>query len=172
MTNSSWYTIAKPTDPLNQGDLVFECQIIQPTTEATSEGQELKGDAFEDDVIILSQSCDIIQKKIDLVLVCPFYTLTELKKNHTEYNDPNLCEKIRQGHVIGYHLLNKLQDQQDYLIVDFKNVYAVPLDFLSTLAKIKNNRPRLLSPYRENLSQSFARFIMRVGLPEDIPRFN
>jgi hypothetical protein len=30
---------------------------------------------------------------------------------------------------------------------------------------------RLLPPYRKHLSQSFARFIMRVGLPIDIPSF-
>jgi hypothetical protein len=32
-------------------------------------------------------------------------------------------------------------------------------------------RLRLLPPYREHLSQSFARFFMRVGLPIDIPPF-
>jgi hypothetical protein len=32
-------------------------------------------------------------------------------------------------------------------------------------------RLRLLPPYREHLSQSFARFFMRVGLPVDIPSF-
>jgi len=30
---------------------------------------------------------------------------------------------------------------------------------------------RLLSPYKEHLSQSFARFFMRVGLPIDIDPF-
>jgi hypothetical protein len=29
----------------------------------------------------------------------------------------------------------------------------------------------LLPPYREHLSQAFARFFMRVGLPVDIPPF-
>jgi hypothetical protein len=33
-------------------------------------------------------------------------------------------------------------------------------------------RLRLLPPYREHLSQAFARFFMRVGLPVDIPPFN
>ena len=32
-------------------------------------------------------------------------------------------------------------------------------------------RLRLLPPYREHLSQSFARFFMRVGLPIDTPSF-
>jgi hypothetical protein len=32
------------------------------------------------------------------------------------------------------------------------------------------DRLRLLPPYREHLSQAFARYFMRVGLPQDIPR--
>jgi hypothetical protein len=33
------------------------------------------------------------------------------------------------------------------------------------------DRLRLLPPYREHLSQAFARLFMRVGLPADIPPF-
>ena len=32
-------------------------------------------------------------------------------------------------------------------------------------------RWRLMSPYLEHLSQAFARFFMRVGLPSSIPEF-
>jgi len=44
-------------------------------------------------------------------------------------------------------------------------------DFLINFAKQKDQRLRLLPPYREHLSQAFARFFMRVGLPSDIPPF-
>ena len=59
----------------------------------------------------------------------------------------------------------------DFLIVDFKNVYAVPLNYLNQIIKDRVGRIRLLPPYREQLAQAFARFIMRVGLPVDIPSF-
>jgi hypothetical protein len=37
---------------------------------------------------------------------------------------------------------------------------------LEAILKARNQvRPQLLPPYREHLSQSFARFFMRVGLP-------
>ena len=49
---------------------------------------------------------------------------------------------------------------------------AVPRAFLEDLiAERGTKRLRLLPPYREHLSQAFARFFMRVGLPVDIPPF-
>ena len=82
-------------------------------------------------------------------------------------------EKLRQGHVVGVHLLNKFKNGQveDYLVVDFKSTYAIPLKLLKQIVFVRGNRISLLPPYREHLSQSFARFFMRVGLPVDIPQF-
>ena len=56
-------------------------------------------------------------------------------------------------------------------MVDFRNVYGVPFGFLEELSASRGERLRLLPPYREHLSQAFARFFMRVGLPTDIPSF-
>jgi hypothetical protein len=52
--------------------------------------------------------------------------------------------------------------------VDFKNVYGIHFDFLLDLIRQPSPRIRLLPPYREHLSQAFARYFMRVGLPLDI----
>jgi len=61
--------------------------------------------------------------------------------------------------------------ESEYLIVDFRSIFSVHFDFLVEFVKEKGDRIRLLSPYREHLSQAFARFFMRVGLPVDIPPF-
>jgi hypothetical protein len=74
-----------------------------------------------------------------------------------------------------YHLLNKcdmLNESNDYLVVDFRSVFSVPYSFLKEFSKKQTTRIRLMSPYREHLSQAFARFFMRVGLPTDIPQFS
>ena len=45
----------------------------------------------------------------------------------------------------------------------------VPLSFLESLLRQRATpRLRLLAPYREYLSQAFARFFMRVGLPQPV----
>jgi hypothetical protein len=49
-------------------------------------------------------------------------------------------------------------------VVDFRNVFSLPFDFLKSYCA-EGERLRLLPPYREHLSQAFARFFMRVGLP-------
>jgi hypothetical protein len=57
----------------------------------------------------------------------------------------------------------------EYRIVDFHAVYTVPRSFLESLLEQRMQpRLRLLPPYREHLSQAFARFFMRVGLPVPI----
>ncbi len=53
-------------------------------------------------------------------------------------------------------------------IVDFGRIFSLPKSFVSQFAASQGRRLRLRSPYREHLSQSFARFFMRVGLPQDI----
>lgn len=70
----------------------------------------------------------------------------------------------------GYHLLNKSNEHSlyDYIVVDFKNVYGIQINNLRDIAQKIESRIRLLPPYREHLSQAFARYFMRVGLPQDI----
>jgi hypothetical protein len=60
---------------------------------------------------------------------------------------------------------------RDLRIVDFRRVYSLPLAFVRQRVAMAGDRLRLLPPYREHLSQAFARFFMRVGLPVDIPPF-
>lgn len=167
-----WYTKIPGTNKLEQGDIVFKCQIVEPTVKV-EEDQLLNADVAEYNVIIMSQSCDIQEDKIKLVLVCPFFSLTDIGYHYPDYKSPSMKNKLRQGAVVGFHLLNKDEDNSiaDYLVVDFKSVYAVPLNFLRNIASSREERLRLLPPYREHLSQAFARFFMRVGLPVDIPKF-
>jgi hypothetical protein len=53
-------------------------------------------------------------------------------------------------------------------IVDFGRILSLPRNFVGQFAAGKGKRLRLRPPYREHLSQSFARFFMRVGLPQDV----
>ncbi len=56
-------------------------------------------------------------------------------------------------------------------IVDFHEVFSLPRAFLEAwLLERGEPRLRLRPPYREHLSQAFARFFMRVGLPTDIKK--
>lgn len=166
-----WYDVVDDED-LMQGDFIMECPIVVPPSEI-SEGFEAR--ILKYNVVIMSQSCDLVNKKIDLVLLCPVWPLNDMEKEGSFFQSIKGKEELRRGNVAGYHLLNKCEItgfDRDYHVVDFRNIYSVPLDFLIEFAKKQGKRLRLLPPYRERLSQDFARFFMRVGLPVDIPPFS
>jgi hypothetical protein len=81
-------------------------------------------------------------------------------------------EHLRQGRYPAYHLLNEFvlgDSPMDFYFVDFHSIYSIPKDFIEENLRGKK-RKRLLPPYREHLSQSFARYFMRVGLPTAIEK--
>jgi len=170
MKEYPWYEIVNGKD-LFQGDIIYSCPLILPPPKIKD---QIEVDIIEYDVIIMSQSCDLIQKKLELVLVCPIWPLSEFENKNLSYKDLKMKESLRQGYLPGYHLLNMCKIngfESEYLIVDFRSIFSVHFDFLVEFVKEKGDRIRLLSPYREHLSQAFARFFMRVGLPVDIPPF-
>jgi len=171
MREYPWYEVVSWEDNLMQGDFINDCPVVIPPSEISS---NIEVRIIKYNVVVMSQSCDLVQRKLDLVLVCPIWPLSEFEKRSEFFKSRKGKEALRQGNVPGYHLLNKCEIdgfKTDYLVVDFRSVYSVPFDFLVELARKEGKRLRLLPPYREHLSQAFARFFMRVGLPVDIPPF-
>ena len=66
-----WYSIIKSSKDLQQGDLVYNCPIVVPPNNVKEINVEVEVALI--DSIVLSQSCDLVNSKIDIVLVCPFY---------------------------------------------------------------------------------------------------
>lgn len=65
-----WYEIVDSDEDLLQGDFIKECPIVIPPSEISSElkipdGTEMR--IINYDVVIMSQSCDLVQKKLYLV---------------------------------------------------------------------------------------------------------
>jgi hypothetical protein len=169
-----WYTLLKNTDELLQGDLVPECPIVIPPA-SVKEDENPVVEIKLIDSVILSQSCDLEHNNVDIVLVCPYYPLKVFlnglpaEQNSTKKAIAKTIENLKKGSLPGYHLLDKFDNYiDDYQVVDFRNVYGIQYDTLKSICKDIKERIRLLPPYREHLSQSFARYFMRVGLPQDI----
>jgi hypothetical protein len=169
-----WFRLLQGTD-LEQGDILERCPVFLPPADLAAKpiGQA----AFtwqERDVIVMSQSCDLVpgREKITEVLLCAIWNRSELTTGHL--TTARGLEDALRGNLPGYHLVAPcdLPDfARDLRIVDFRRVYSLPLVFVRQRAAIAGDRLRLLPPYREHLSQGFARFFMRVGLPVDIPPF-
>ncbi len=167
-----WYEFVDCTTEIQQGERIENCPILIPPANIDEE-QDVEVEIREYNVVVLSQSCDLENDKIDIVLVAPYWTFSEIEKIKSEYTSKRNKNKFREGLILGYHLLDKCdlgEFKSEHVIVDFKNIYGIDLKFLREYIKDKK-RVRLLPPYREHLSQAFARHFMRVGLPSDIPQF-
>jgi len=163
-----WYDVADPSEGLQQGDFIKSIPYYFKETK----GGDVQGAEY--DAVVMSQSCDLAYKKLANAILCPVWTLEELEQQHPTLSGDDEKEKIRLGNIVGYHLLNRSdrgEFKKGFLIVDFRSTFAVQLQFLVDFAKSNGRRLRLMPPYREYMSQAFGRFVMRIGLPEDIPPF-
>ncbi len=173
MTDGSAWFIETDTEGLEQGDIFFELPVVsamvdEEALEAISRGEEpeQRAEVKLIDAILMTQSCDLAKSEIDSVIVCPIWTITESGLGKDKLNS------IIKGYRPGWHILNRCDDPNlDFQLVEFQRIYSAPKATLQSRARSGQPRPRLVSPYKEHLSQSFARFFMRVGLPSGIRAF-
>ncbi|MBP8972826.1 MAG: hypothetical protein KBH93_03030 [Anaerolineae bacterium] len=173
-SESSWYTLTQG-EMLEQGDIFFDVPLVELPADfpwPQDEETEIKQIPIHSvDAVVISQTCDLQQPgKLDFVTFCPLYWLEE----RPEFSSKERRNALRQGRILRYHLLNRcfLEGHQcEFMVVEFAIPFCLPIELTRRLAREQRHRLRLSSPYKEHLSQSFARFFMRVGLPSDIPEF-
>jgi hypothetical protein len=193
--NEAWYRAAVAQEPLTQGDIIFDCPALSWRSSALKQSD---GSLAEDlslsahliaearDLVAMTQACDSEHGKVTNVVLCPHYGLNEFKsaweadqrgegQNPTSKGWRRYCDDICEGTIWNLNLLHAQRDDAvsiDHRIVDFHEVFTFPRPVLESLLKARGiRRPQLLPPYREHLSQAFARFFMRVGLPSPVTRF-
>lgn len=178
-----WYMVVEG-DTLEQGDILRDCPVFiapadlnidsLPSENAPRGGGEAHFDYRPFNLVVMSQTCDLVKgrEKIQDILLCPLYGQSDFVEG--ELATSSGWENARKGRYPAYHVLNRCEisgHKSPPLIVSFRQVFSLPLGFLRNFAARQEERVRLLPPYREHLSQAFARFFMRVGLPVDIPAF-
>jgi hypothetical protein len=169
-----WYEIIRD-DEIGQGDFFDDVPIlIQPDTIPVAK-EELSSVEIDADsillynVVVMTQSCDLSNNNMkddDLVTLCP-------RSAYSSLYGKNRWKPLKNGRVVGAHLLSECDlkgHEFEYQVVDLTRIFSIPYGFLKRFANHQGERIRLLPPYREHLSQSFARRFMRVGLPIDLPR--
>ena len=186
----SWYLDVKHGEQLRQGEIVCSCRVIKPILTGDVAGFqddnlplpenrrrdsviEIEGMMMISNIIILSQSCDLNPKNPpDFVVACPVYPLHDRatdKEDNTMGNYANIenliSESMAEWHLLDQCPLDTLK--KDYLAVDFRSVYSIPFDSVLADAEKAKTRWCLKAPFRERLSQAFARFFMRIGLENE-----
>lgn len=201
--SDAWYEVVEASTRLTQGDIIFDCPISTwaeeakvngasaasaevpegtPQTEALKKRHEI----IAEDVIVMTQACDLEHGKVSDVVVCPHYALSYFREHIWRPDQERKQQKtnsetwqkhfkgMADGHLWNLCVVNSSAIEghaMEHRVVDFHAIYTVPRDFLESLLKERQKpRLRLLPPYREHLSQAFARFFMRVGLPAPLAK--
>lgn len=175
---------------LCQGDILRDVSLLEPTPNTDSEDIDVIRRTLPY-VVVLTQDCDLEQdqsarmdekkqdddKFLQSVLLCPAYQslrvragthLEELELKMQSINSTN-WNLLKQNNLSRYHFLpEELNVQLPELVLDFKQYFTSPRAFM--YMRYKGHYVTSLGPlFRESLSQRFANFLSRIGLPEFEP---
>ena len=185
--SDNWYRVVAAGTPITQGDIILGCPVMTWAASELDLGNRDEIDvwkrvaaAVKFDVIVMTQACDLAQSRVENVILCPHTALEDYRivferEMHAGGQTPTQkawrrhCDDIKDGFAWHLAMLNAEAHSElrtSHRVVDFTEVYTVPRSFIESLITHRA-KPRLslLPPYREHLSQAFARFFMRVGLP-------
>jgi hypothetical protein len=172
--SGDWYEVVSGPD-LEQGDVLPDCPIFRVLS--TPGGEEADVLYEEHDVVVLTQTCDLVNNKVEDVLVAAVLSYVDVHSKDGETNPQVRSSKFRkaavEGNLPSYFLIPPHDENPElgWSLVDFHNVFSVPKHLLQEIADGLGDRLRLVAPYREHLAQGFARYIMRVGLPTTLHDF-
>ena len=161
---------------LNQGDLLrgIDIPVIRTSFPGGDDGEEVSLDVDTANVIVITQSCDLEQGKTPTVLVAQFYSLSEFETVNSNYKAKGKWNDVARGRVEGLHLLRSPENPDEVakcLVVDFRALSSLPVEYVSKFAGESGRRWRLQPPYLEHFSQAFGRYFMRVALPRELSGF-
>ena len=172
-----WFELQENSADITQGDIIKGCPVpILKEFDISEEGQNVKAEIVTIDGIVLTQACDIANKKVENIILCAItskseFEVTQRSFRKSEKEIRKSIEGIIKGQQNAYHIINNYKSEkfsQDYYIINFKEIFSVPVDVARAIAEKNGKRLRLCPPYREHLSQAFARYFIRVGLPINI----
>jgi len=171
--NSVW--ISHRGSDLLQGDILFRCAVPIAGQQFGLGDTEEEIAVEERDLVVITQSCDLENAKRVFAALCPIQAVSDFERVNPDFAKKGHWEQVRKGRVEGLHMLASPEqpgNNRMALVVDFRQIFSLPIEYLHRHAGSLGDRWRLQSPYLEHFSQAFARFFMRVGLPAHIPPFN
>jgi len=149
------------TEDVSQGDILFNFPILLPDQTKIEDGK-MPFTSFDADIIILSQSCDLVldlnrnRHPVDPVVCAAIH--------HIGCFSSGLVTETNSGRKPSYYLLNKDNIFLDKsYIVDFGAIYTIPYKVLDDFTRNYGDRFRPTSPILEKISQHFGNYFSRIG---------
>jgi len=173
---------------LRQGDVYRDLSIVIDLREDDDEGTLSAVYSVLPYAVMLSQDCDLERdhltrqavgdthdKHLPALLVCPAFPagqvrdgkhLSEEKLTMQRFNSPQ-WHLLKTNANERYHYVAAGEDFQiPELVLDFKRYQTVRRDALVKSFSEGSGLATLVCPFRERLSQRFANYLSRIGLPE------
>lgn len=163
----NWYQVTSGSK-LEQGDILSSCPVVVPSLNLTlpdniTDSGNLKVSVANFPVIVLTQTCDLANEKVDWVMLCPLSFAKEIGKD--KQKEIAKGSRPRLAMLEQSDLLDSVFERR---IIDFSRVFCMPKDFVAMVAGKQGARLRLQSPWREHISQAFGNFFTRVAIPNPI----
>jgi hypothetical protein len=179
----------KGPDPrIHQGDVFRDIDVPNDQFPLKEQGRTQVMIRTLPYAVVMSQDCDLEwdfenrseitpqqhDKYLLAVLLCPAYLAAKFKDgNHLDSLSlkmqaygRELYGQIKSQRNARYHFIGTNQDLAvPDLVIDFKHYFSVPRDWMYGQFPDKY-LVSLIVPFRESLSQRFAYYLSRIGLPE------
>lgn len=167
-----WYSL--PSDDLEQGDIFLDLPVIFPSvTSATDGTTKIRQKNIK--AIILTQTCDIPKQSQTTLLVAEILEYSDLTNGkEAHWRSKDFRKSLARGTAISEFLLPPMPlgiGPLSWSVAIFRSLYITENLATPTAKADRSPSIRLNSPYKEHLSQSYARFMMRVGLPTTLSAF-
>src|SRR5579864_545888 len=143
--DDSWYELVEGQE-LEQGDLIEQCpvyvaeyttDVIDDVNGGKAPSYKVSEDEYRYNAVIMTQSCDLEQRKVRYVVLCGYWSLEGITKSDDKIRPKKMQEKIRQNNMPNYHMLDacELEDMRRGIqIINFRETFTVPYDFLTQFA--------------------------------------
>ena len=159
------YGSPAPPDPVDQGDLIEGCPALHVREFRFGQAETFEIDWESRRVIILTQTCDLVQEKITSANVAEVFDARQLVDNNI-LKPADVKGPLRSGRIWGlYFLPADASLGLNEMIVDLRRLHTVRLDLPRELCRAGKRRARLHTPYREHFAKHFADTFSRIGLP-------
>lgn len=171
-----WYQEYDANEPVSQGDIFFKLPVFSVDTDSVdlTNLDNLDGIGFEMrliNAVVLSQACDLQQGNIEDIIVAEVEDVLNLELDKV-ISRWSFISDVYHGNRINLFIIGKHDSENtdlriNYHIVDFSRIHTIPVPFLKRFSEMNGKRIRLSTPHRELLSQQFANFMSRIGLPNE-----
>ena len=174
--SSQWWEVVKGP-VLEQGDLLVGVPIFRVEGVARAARDDVEVIEEEHDAIVLTQTCDLINDKVEDILVAVVLSYDGLVHRfgdtQAHIKGKSFRKAVVNGNLPPYSLLQERLDEPSipWSLVSFHHLFTLPKSLASRVAEERGDRLRLVHPYKEHLAQAFARYMMRVGLPSTLEAF-